>query len=321
VITTQTAFVLGAGAHVPYGMPSGAQLTKRIIETFPEKPNRQSEFINLYYAVYSNASQIEKACTDFRHKLTHSIQGSIDSFLRFYSDKPYFPEIGKLAVAKILLPMEFKQKWQRRNPDDKSPNYDWMTYLFEVMYQGCHESLEKFIDSNKVSFVSFNYDRTLEHFMMIKLANTYGLSREVTWDKLRAWDNIVHIYGSLGDFSVQALEIEVDIHSPAIFKSAAASIKLMYEDRAEEKTIERARQRLKEASSVSFLGFAFDPDNIARLELNTVCNSKSILSATRYGVTEIEWLRIARSMGPSAFTHHVEEKEDCRSFLRNVNVL
>jgi hypothetical protein len=321
MIPTQTAFVLGAGAHVPYGMPSGAQLTKKIIESFPERPNRQCEFINLYYGAYGNSYQIEKACTDFRHKLTYGIQGSIDSFLRFYSDKPHFPEIGKLAVAKVLLPMEFKQKWQRRNPDDKSDNHDWMTYLFEIMYHGCHESIEQFIERNKVSFITFNYDRTLEHFTMTKLANTYGLSREATWNKLRAWDNIVHVYGSLGEFSEKALEEEVNIHHAGIFKIAAASMKLMYDDRAEEKTIERAKERLKDACSISFLGCAFDPENIARMELNTVCNNKSVLAATRYGVTDTEWSRIARSMSPSGFTGRSGEKDDCRAFLRNVNVL
>jgi hypothetical protein len=322
MITTPTTFVLGAGAHVPYDMPSGKELTSKIIKLLPESMNpvqgsRMPVFIETYWSLYGTSGQIERVCVDFRHKLDHGIQSSIDSFLRFYAKKPGFEQIGKLAVAMVLVPMEFKMKWRRGVPED-----DWLSYLFDALYKGCHESIDQFIEKNKnVSFVTFNYDRTLEHFMTIKLANTYGISRENAWDKISEWNNIIHIYGSLGKFSVSSLEVSSEPNNPMRFKEPADSIKLMYDDRDEEKTIDNAKKTLKNSQTVVFLGFAFDSDNIERLELNNVCSNKSILAATTYGLTDMEWLRIQRSMGPAGFTVTGTRLDDCLSFLRNFNVL
>jgi len=321
MIKTPTTFVLGAGAHVPYKMPSGKELTSKIINLLPEKVSsggRLHDFVSTYYSIHgTSVGQIEKPCTDFRHKLDHGIQTSIDSFLRFYSKRPGFEQIGKLAVAKVLLPMEFQMKWQRGVPKD-----DWLTYLFEALYKGCHESIDHFIENNKnVSFLTFNYDRTLEHFMTIKLANTYGISKDKAWDRISKWANIIHVYGSLGQFSVSLLEESLEPNNPMRFKEPANSIRLMYDDRDEEETISAAKETLKNSQTVVFLGFAFDSDNIERLELNKVCNSKSILGATTYKLTEMEWLRVQRSMLPAAFTLNGGEKDDCLTFLRNFNVL
>ena len=124
MLKTPTVFVLGAGAHVPYGMPAGKGLTSKIIDMLPipgkstPVAGRMHHFIGAYYSTYGTrgGQATAKAITDFRHKLRHSLHTSIDSFLRFYSNKPGFSEIGKLAVAMALLPLEFQMTWERGLP-------------------------------------------------------------------------------------------------------------------------------------------------------------------------------------------------------------
>jgi hypothetical protein len=61
MIIGQTLFILGAGAHVPYGMPDGNKLTLEIIEELPNRlPNVQAGavldskiFHDVFYCPYS----------------------------------------------------------------------------------------------------------------------------------------------------------------------------------------------------------------------------------------------------------------------------
>jgi hypothetical protein len=54
-------------------------------------------------------------------------------------------------------------------------------------------------------------------------------------------------------------------------RQAAESIRLMYEDRNNQSGIAEAKELIKAAQCVCFLGFGFDPDNIDRLELGNCC--------------------------------------------------
>ena len=326
MLTSRTVFILGAGAHMPYGMLSGEDLTKKIIQLLPTPRDLRAyshsvhPFVKTYYSTFGTGvgTRIDKPLVDFQHKLNHSLHSSIDSFLRTYANTISFPEIGKLAVAMILSPLELQRSWGK----DDLPKGDWLTYLFEAMYKDCHASINDFISNNKnVSFVTFNYDRTLEHFMTIKLANTYDTSREEAWNRVKAWNNIIHVYGSLGAFGVQDLDQAFDPKDPTAYKRSVSSIRLMYEDRQEEQTIAAAKASIEQAHTVIFLGFAFDVDNIARLDLTKTCNAKTILGATRMKLTDVEWERVQRDMQPAAFTHMGTLNEDSLQFLRNHNVL
>jgi hypothetical protein len=186
LIAAQTLFILGAGARVPYGMPDGNQLTLDIIEELPAKlPNLRAvgtltnTLHDVYYLLYA-ANRLPLTThrlISFRKALAYAAHSSIDSFLVSYRDEEGFPEIGKLAVAKVLLHKEFKQNLKRGASVSKDGrDWDWLTYLFREMLKGTNGTVEDFLDKNKVAFVTFNYDRTLERF----LARTAERDRNAT---------------------------------------------------------------------------------------------------------------------------------------------
>lgn len=162
MIEDSTVFILGAGAHHPYGMPVGATLTRNILDLLPKKANLPGTHFHRMFALSYGQTipTIDSFLADFRYKLERAGQPTIDSFLDTYAAKPKFPEIGKLAVARILLPLEFRHAFTNQTNANAhqggNPSLDWMSYLFEKMFAKTTDT-DHFLLSNKVSFVTFNY--------------------------------------------------------------------------------------------------------------------------------------------------------------------
>jgi len=332
MIARPTVFVLGAGAHCPYGFPDGRGLIDDIVAALPQAPEHWNgnRFVDDFMLAYQDRlGAMPTEVIRFRNQLDNSGHSSIDSFLATFHKIPGFPEIGKFAVARALMPREFKNVFARsglslQTDNWRKPNQDWMSELFAFMQQGCRNSAGEFLTNNKVSFVTFNYDRTLEYFLHLRLANTYGLPEDVAWDQAKTIE-IAHVYGSLGEFSPELIRKAEKPYSPQEMKTAAESIWLMYEQRDHDvnPNIAAAISLIQCAEVVCFLGFAFDSDNVARLRLNEILMGKRVF-ATRYGVADGDWERAKLRIAPAGLAHseeHAKREWDSLMFLRETRAL
>jgi hypothetical protein len=315
MITRKTVFVLGAGAHCPYGLPDGNSLTKSIVQMLPDSTTvSTNEFSDQFFEAYStHVADIRRKIAEFRNRLDQAGQNSIDSFLATFAHRETYPEIGKFAVAKLLLPLEFKTSFARIT---RIPDKDWLSYLFSYMQQGCLTSADEFIERNNATFVTFNYDRTLEYFFFHRLRYSYDLSATEALDKSKKI-SIVHVYGSLGNFEENL--IVKRSFTPAEIRAAGSSIRLMYEDRNVHSEIESAKDALSQTDCVCFLGFSFDPDNLTRLELPAHCAGKA-LYASRYKMPDGEWGRVRAEFQQANFAH-TDRDWDALTFLRETRAL
>lgn len=326
MIKRKTVFVLGAGAHQPYGFPGGAGLIDQILTTIPAELDPRVDLGDISSGIYANQPNVSLiALEQFRVALEMGGHTSIDSFLATHSKRDGFSTIGKLAVAHKLLPLEFAQEWGR-----KPIKGDWMTYLFQSMLHGCLESPDKFIEHNHVSFVTFNYDRTLEDFLCSRISHTYTLQPAHAWEKTKQI-TIVHVYGSLGEFDPKVItpqfRPERAYMSVDQTRNAASSIRMMYDDRKGHTEVQRAMELIGASDCVCFLGFGFDPDNIERLELNSVCTRASRTGhvfATRFETRSGDWNRIVNNMAPTSLNSHFDNNSvtwDCLDFLHETAAL
>lgn len=69
---------------------------------------------------------------------------------------------------------------------------DWYQYFCDKL----NTSFEEF-DQNKISIITFNYDRSLEHSLFTALKNSYAKNDRDCASKLKNIP-IVHVYGQLG---------------------------------------------------------------------------------------------------------------------------
>ena len=85
--------------------------------------------------------------------------------------------------------MPFEREEKLYHPDGK----DWYEYLSVKL----NSSFEEF-GENKLSVITFNYDRSLEHYLLNSLINLHGKTCDECVKAL-AQIPIVHVYGQLGE--------------------------------------------------------------------------------------------------------------------------
>ena len=116
---------------------------------------------------------------------------SVDAFLEHRSD---YLGVGKAAIAWALIPYErlryLFESWTRPSRDQA----DWYQYLFSRM--SSDTPFEKF-GENKLSIVTFNYDRSLEMYLVTALENSYDKRRDEAVNVL-AQIPVIHVHGQLG---------------------------------------------------------------------------------------------------------------------------
>ena len=208
----------------------------------------------------------------FREAFLKSGQPSVDAFLE---RRPEFLDVGKLAIAFCLMPFEKEENLYYPNP---SRGGDWYEYLSVKL----NSSFEEF-GQNRLSIITFNYDRSLEQYLLNSLINLHGKTRDECAEAL-AQIPIVHVYGQLGERPCPQQGSQMyrpdQMEIPKHVETAAAGIKLYHEE-AEEASI-GARELPSRAKRICFLGFSYNQFNVSRLKLG---RSKLDLSTTIIGTT------------------------------------
>jgi hypothetical protein len=300
MITKETVLILGAGASMPYGFPSGQGLVDLICEVPPDIRKVLEEI----------AKEI-RIVTHFIEDLKRAEPDSIDDFLEH---RPEFQEVGKAAIALTLLPLEREHnliaKWRNDRLGKRKPELGghWYKYLSSLL----RSSFEDF-GKNKLSIITFNYERSLEHYLLTTLQSFHKKSDEECAEKLNGI-KIIHIYGQLGFLSWQIPNGEkiefgawgkTDEREKRIITSyAMRSIKTMSEGFEEkDPDITYARQLMAKAKSIFFLGFGFHPRNLEILGIKSLPADKNVRASSlnlsiqrkleihKLGISSLKWGR------------------------------
>lgn len=308
MITEKTVFVLGAGASVPFGFPTGAKLREDICH-LARRGYAFNEFLQ-------RCGHSEHAIEHFRDEFQRSAVASIDTFIGF---RPNFQELAELSIAANLLPLENPKALLEAG--GRSGNSDWYQLLWSELLVGVSEPTD-FL-KNSASFVSFNYDRSLEHFLHGAISATFGLTSDDAHDVL-AQVRIHHVYGTLGPYSRTAF-------LPYGGHDEAALVAAMKAARDFIKTVPTVRSPidqisadwLAEAQRVFVLGYGFDATNCDRIGLKNACGlaSKQVtprqVFASAYNLTSAEIRRNEQNSCKSGQGGLIWTSGDCMTLLRD----
>jgi hypothetical protein len=153
------------------------------------------------------------------------------------------------------------------------------------------------LKNNKVRFVSFNYDRSLEGFLQEATENTFGIPGA---EALAAWSEIpiLHVYGLVGKFlSEPGLDGRPYVQNCGHeeVRLASEGIKIIPEFRNGDPEFRVVREWFEWSERICFLGFGFDELNIQRLAVSTFLNDMKLqgrphydLQASCFGLTNAE---------------------------------
>lgn len=282
MIKKKTVFVLGAGASMPYGFPSGKQLRERICEQADDASSP------LVRALKSELAISSAQVAEFGRAFQRSNQPSIDAFLARRAD---LVQIGKYCIAHEIGHREHPESIHAIGNED-----DWYQALWHAMTVDLNG--HGFLRHNKVRFVTFNYDRSLECMLHESAKHTFGLNDEEAYG---AWGSIPieHVYGSLGKFPLlngDGRDYTKETGS-RLLQMGAEGIRIIPEARMDDQVFQKVRPWFEWAEKVCFLGFGFDALNMERLDFNGVMvwvaeNKPNAfrpeVSASAYGLTDEE---------------------------------
>lgn len=286
MIPQKTVLILGAGASVPFGFPAGKRLLKIIVHELRDSTTAMSHTLR-------DQGFDDNTIMTFRNALKRSSRPSVDAFLE---KRPEYEAVGTAAIAAALLPCEreamlfdywlqagigrsisFRQgAHECPEPPDKGNWYESLSGDLdeEVSFENFGQA------NNKLSVITFNYDRSLEHYLHIALVNGYGKKAEKCAKQLRQI-KILHVYGSLGKLDWQTSKCDKRVpydsdktsaphEQKKYLERARNGISIFHQTKQDDAKFEEAFDLLKDAQRIYFLGFGYHKTNLQRLRIESL---------------------------------------------------
>jgi hypothetical protein len=279
----KTAFVIGAGAGVEIGMPTGAtlidEISKRVSVSF-EGSQLKTGAIEVVEALRIAAKREEidrnKLFAAGRSISTGARQmRSIDSYIHAHSHDEAIKICGKIAIVDTILRYEkrcavfidtTKHPLKFRDPQKAADS--WLDEFMHLVTRGV--VLEKNLDEifDNVAVINFNYDRCFEQFVCKSLMDTFGIPVESAGGLISRKLTLHHPYGKIGPLPWQTdkndgVPLGGDPYGEQDdIARYAKNIRTFNEEVEKSAELEVIQQFFVDAKRVIFLGFHFHPQNV-----------------------------------------------------------
>jgi hypothetical protein len=343
----KTVIILGAGASWHYGYPTSEELVTRAIEKAkiardyfnnpnvrlakrprivsgddPAVPKDGNTGLQRQWATATNK------CQDLIERLVAADPLVIDYFI---DQNRHLEDIAKLCVAWVILEREFVSIQYGGNENRRELNLkandNWYRFLLRKLTSGCTDG--EALLSNKVTFVTFNYDVSLEIGLYRGLGHLAKFSNYAE-EFITKNDRIIHIYGRLRKdppWHLAGINWEIfggvslasgtlaQTNPPQLWTDVTALLDHAFETSqgleiiAPEKAIadgevpdhiQKARKAISEAECVYILGYGFDELNSRLLKLpeylRMLGNAKTVMF-TNYKNSGVVNKNAARLLG------------------------
>jgi hypothetical protein len=283
MFNSTTVIVVGAGASEEAGLPTGGGLVpiirKKVNFSFGQS-RLKSGNSNLWEAlrIHANNAGIDaneylKAGRRIHDGIT--LTNSIDDFMDMHRNDERIQLCGKAAIIQSILGAERRSKLSVDRRHSEHPNLDnldttWFVKFFRVLRVGVSlENLSSLFD--RITFVSFNYDRCVEQFLYHAVRLAYSVDHETA---LEVCENatVLHPYGSAGRLfsrhnpNVQPVAFGAVINNLISFSNR---IRTYTEEIKSAVSLNAIREAVSSARTMVFLGFAFHRQNMELLKVPT----------------------------------------------------
>ncbi|RBP51724.1 hypothetical protein [Arenicella xantha] len=286
----KTVFVVGAGASSEVGLPLGFDLKTLITHKLKLDRDGNAQGTTdenlraIFNRIANKTNDKNHIFGEFQKKANQMARGlplarSIDNYLHDHSSDPQIVQIGKLAIVSSILEAERKSDlWidpDRRPADStqwigrKRYENSWYPALFQLMTDKCKASdlKERF---KKYSFIIFNYDRCIEHFLERALKVYYPVLDDDDIFEIMSNLNLEHPYGRLGTLGWQVKgkggpDVEFGGQPGSEDKYIELSENILTFTEAEklvEGTVNSIQSQVQQCERLVFLGFGFIPLNL-----------------------------------------------------------
>jgi hypothetical protein len=329
-----TVFVVGAGASAECKLPTGAQLSDLIKAgvRFRFDPHGSGQMEGdtvllraLRLRFGKDQATINRYTTSSNElAATMSTFPSVDEALHWWRSTPEIVDLGKAAIAHYVLQAERNSvlKYSRENGrvNVDAANDTWLAPFLSIAVSALSRDESNAIFQN-VTLINFNYDRTVEHYLVLALQQRTGLSKEMAERSVAQLD-IIRPYGSLGKLDWQGGQgpFGGSEHDNDLFK-IAANIQTFTEQAAEPDVAKSIDDALSKAVVVIFLGFGFHQQNLSLFKTSRGPRDRmAMVAATSLGIDELNYPSIKNQLRKVLRFNGDPELVDCQShiFLRKL---
>jgi len=332
----KTVFIVGAGASKEVGLP----IAKELIEIIAQKLGYQIERGSLIAGqgdddILDAIQQItpDRAGINQYLAAAHRIRdgilfsNSIDTFLDAHIEDTKLQQIGKLSIAKTILEQERSSAlFIDRNASEfqniQRLKQSWFVRLVRGLTDGIRrDEIGRLFE--KVSFIVFNYDRCLEHFLYHALKRHYGIEDDQTRSLLET-ARIFHPYGAVAPLKWQEGSLGIPfgfaVNRQNLLKTSQ-QIRTYTEQLADQKILAEIKCEIATADALVFLGFSYHDMNMKILDPEQKTTVSNVFG-TAMGISDsdIEIIKdgIRRMVRRDLTEHRVQNGAD--SILERLNI-
>ncbi len=360
MLTKQTVFLIGAGASNHYFYPTGNQLIQWLLRYCSGNSAVDGEKGISYFNVKLKQilkDEFDKEIIDnFFQRLRLFQSTNIDNFLLY---NPSFEKLGKIIISSILYCLEtdyffsgqkniamamtkfYGEDFMKNRIDSEysffyslisddfniPANYCWMELLFAQIIENCADETQVINSFNNAKFITFNYDLSLERFLLDRITNSELLNR-LKDEIYKPLENIVHCYGSLYEVSEVSKKYGSTfgniIESIYRAKNLDSNMSLIAGKKLEERRvlpeIQKAIKWLNDSRNIYILGFGFDDYNCKLLDLrDAVSISKEFVEEVKKRKLSKESFPDIRHYGKKIYYTDFNKNKRAKAFFEDIS--
>jgi hypothetical protein len=326
LLKSRTLFVVGAGASFEVGFPVGrdlkAEIAARLDIKFEDGFAQSSGDRELTAALHELVRRQDGQRGDINPWLHKAWQMSdalpqavsIDNYIDARED-PEIAELGKLAIVRSIAQAErrsslfFDNEGSRVAAISNAANTHYHS-MFQLLSEGLRTSSAGSIFDH-VGIISFNYDRSLEWYLVNAIANFFAMPIHLAEEILGSLQ-IVHPYGTLGPLPTSsgrrsgAVGYGSDVRSRDLV-SLARTIHTFTEQLSDPTISSQIEAQVTAAEHIVFLGFGYHDINMQTLATTKKTSLRRVFG-TALGVSKSDLeaigltIRMAfQGIGPDRF--------------------
>lgn len=286
MIDVPTLFILGAGASKPYGYPTGIELRSEIIRNFSSEIE---DLLTKSLLIHPQRVSHQRQAKEF---LEHFSRSPVDSIDKYLALNPNFSYIGRIAITLCILKNEKTSKFLE-DMDPPGSNEDWYRLIFNRMTTTLKlpEDFMKFRE-NKIAFITYNYDRSLEYFLYDSFYHTFWQSRNDSKFLMTECIPfpIIHVYGQVAELSPLSWPDESNYREDFNYlkevEKLSEGVRVIGERSDNMK--DKVKELIADYKRIFFLGFGYASDNLDTLDLPMAIDDDWDVYGTAKGMTEKE---------------------------------
>jgi hypothetical protein len=261
----KTLMILGAGASKSYGYPLGNELKDRLLLQL-KRPSPTSR--NPLFDLLVEAGNSEGEIDTFTRYLEEGLYETIDEFLANRWNESFVRQIGLRALAYEI------SGWENETTLFQVDSLHWYRALVDFLHRN-----PGLANSGNFSFLTFNYDRSLDHCLHQALIARNRITREVIEENFLSLGNLVHLHGITGFLPWQRPSSRDGVRR---YGEAITAQKVAYFANGlllphQELTVgSDIKEMLMSADVIAIIGFGFHRANLQRIFFDELCSRPGV---------------------------------------------